>query len=90
MLRYRMNIQGNVQGVGFRYFAQKTALLYSINGWVRNRYDGTVEIDAEGSEINISGFIKSIEKGNRFANVESINLEKKEHIMHYKTFNIID
>ena len=53
MIRYHVNVFGDVQGVGFRYFVLKNASLYGINGWVRNKSDSSVEIDAEGTEINI-------------------------------------
>lgn len=42
-------VEGRVQGVGFRYFTQERAVLLGLNGWVRNRWNGTVELIAEGS-----------------------------------------
>lgn len=88
MQRYHIIVNGYVQGVGFRYFTQKTALLYGICGWVRNRADGTVEIDAEGKETNMVEFLKAIERGNRFADVKSIQKEKLEDMMNYRSFDI--
>jgi len=90
MLRYHIIIHGDVQGVGFRYFTQKNASLYGINGWVRNKIDGTVEIDAEGSETNMTEFIKAVERGNRYSLVESANTEKLSDMKNYKSFNIVD
>ena len=90
MLHYHIIIHGDVQGVGFRYFTQKNALFYGINGWVRNKIDGTVEIDAEGSEINMTEFIKAVERGNRYSLVESTNTEKLSDMENYKSFNIVD
>ena len=90
MLHYHFIIRGDVQGVGFRYFTQKNASLYGINGWVRNKIDGTVEIDAEGSETNMTEFIKDVERGNRYSLVESINTEKLSDMEYYKSFHIIE
>ena len=44
----RFLVSGVVQGVGFRYYTQKQALSLTLVGWVRNRPDGTVEIEARG------------------------------------------
>ena len=88
-MHYHIIIYGDIQGVGFRYFIQKTALLYGINGWVRNKSDGTVEIDAEGSELNMVQFFNVAAKGNRFSRVESINKERSNDIIGYKSFDII-
>ena len=90
MLHYHFIIRGDVQGVGFRYFTQKNASLYGINGWVRNKIDGTVEIDAEGSETNMTEFIKAVERGNRYSLVESINTEKLSDMEYYKSFHIVE
>jgi acylphosphatase len=73
MIRYRIIVKGDVQGVGFRFFTQKTALIYGVNGWVKNKYDGSVEIDAEGSECSIAGFIEAIQQGSRYSRVESVS-----------------
>lgn len=35
-------VTGHVQGVGYRYFAQRAALALEVTGWVRNEYDGSV------------------------------------------------
>lgn len=90
MLRYHIVVCGDVQGVGFRYYTQKSALLYGISGWVRNRADGTVEIDAEGEEANISGFIAAVGRGNSFSNVESTDIQRIKDPANYRTFEIAD
>lgn len=89
MIRYHIIIYGDVQGVGFRYFTRKNAFLYNINGWVRNKSDGTVEIDAEGSEPDMAEFIKVLESGNMNSSIESINIEKLPDMKHYSSFNIV-
>ncbi|MFN4215428.1 acylphosphatase [Exiguobacterium sp.] len=68
----RLIVSGRVQGVGFRYFAQSTALAYKLKGWVRNLSDGTVEIHVEGEESNYESFKQALRDGNRFVGVEHI------------------
>lgn len=50
MIAKRIRVYGLVQGVGFRWFTCREANLLGITGWVRNRFDGSVEIQAQGSE----------------------------------------
>ncbi len=90
MISVHIVVRGDVQGVGFRYFTQKSAQLFGINGWVLNKSDGTVEIDAEGSAAAMDNFIAAIKKGNRFSVVEAADTEFKKEIMHYRSFEIID
>jgi acylphosphatase len=90
MVRYNIIVNGYVQGVGFRYFVRITASNYGINGWVRNKMNGTVEIDAEGNEINMNKFIEVIKKGNRFSEVEDISINEIRSYENYRDFNIVD
>lgn len=68
----RLIVSGHVQGVGFRYFTQSTALAYKVKGWVRNLSDGTVEIHAEAEEEQFDAFKQALRDGNRFVGVERI------------------
>lgn len=54
---------GDVQGVGFRYRAYHAAAYYGISGWVKNCYDGSVELEAEGTPKEIDDMLLAIEKG---------------------------
>jgi acylphosphatase len=65
---------GKVQGVGFRYFTQATARRYGLVGWVRNKYDGTVEIYAEGSKLKIDAFLKVIRQGSSSSHVRKVKV----------------
>ncbi len=42
-------VDGRVQGVGFRMFVQRSAAALGLTGWVRNKYDGRVEVWSEGT-----------------------------------------
>jgi len=54
---------GKVQGVGFRFTAERIARSYRVDGWIRNVPDGRVELMAEGDEEELSRLLKEIETG---------------------------
>ena len=71
-------IRGDVQGVGYRFFAQRAAARHQIVGYVRNCADGTVEALAEGPENRVEAFKHDLATGPEWAVVdqlEEINLE---------------
>ncbi len=51
---------GSVQGVGFRFAAERAASSLSLTGWVRNLRDGRVEIMCEGSDKALKDFLQRI------------------------------
>ena len=57
-VRKHFIFQGYVQGVGFRYRAYRAAESRGITGWVRNCWDGSVEMEAEGTERDIDDLIE--------------------------------
>lgn len=56
-VRKHIDFYGRVQGVGFRYYAVQKAEQLGLAGWVRNRYDGSVEMEVEGAEADIDQLI---------------------------------
>ncbi len=66
-------VHGFVQGVGFRYFVLQRAQLLHLTGWVRNLYDGTVEIQAEGSEDKLRQLLEVLTQGPRGARVTRLD-----------------
>jgi acylphosphatase len=71
-------IKGEVQGVGYRFFAQRAAARHQIVGYVRNCPDGSVEAWAEGPASNVEAFKQDLATGPQWAvvdQVEEINLE---------------
>jgi acylphosphatase len=83
-----VNVSGNVQGVGFRYFSQMKAVQYNIRGWVRNCEDGSVEIVAEGTEDNLQLYLEDVRKGNPFSTVDDIMVKEIDEIKGYHSFKI--
>lgn len=70
----RMRISGSVQGVGFRAFAVAAAGARSLDGWVRNRSDGTVEILVSGPTTAIEEFVGVCVRGPEGARVTNIEM----------------
>ena len=61
--RVVVTVRGVVQGVGFRWFVQRTAGGLELSGWVRNRADGAVEFVAEGDAAAITELLGAVEQG---------------------------
>ena len=60
MKRLQAVFHGRVQGVGFRYTAEKLAQRFSVTGYVCNQENGTVELMVEGNEKELRELLKSI------------------------------
>jgi acylphosphatase len=71
--RARLRVYGVVQGVGYRYFVRKAATELGLQGVVRNRSDGSVEVVAEGERSAINALIDQLKVGPRYASVERID-----------------
>lgn len=67
-------VRGQVQGVGFRYFAQRTAAGLGLRGYVRNRPDGAVEVVAEGPHPMLEELLHRLERGPSEAHVEQVEV----------------
>jgi acylphosphatase len=67
-----LSIQGRVQGVGFRFFAQDAAQELGLAGWVRNLPDGSVEAYAEGRKEALEAWISRLRLGPPLSRIEAI------------------
>ena len=56
----RVYYSGSVQGVGFRFAAERAAASLGLRGWVRNLRDGRVEVMCEGNEAALKEFLAKI------------------------------
>lgn len=68
-----VRISGRVQGVGYRYFAERTASALGLTGWVRNLPNGEVEAEVEGSKPAIESWIKQLREGPPLAQVDRLD-----------------
>jgi acylphosphatase len=68
-------VRGRVQGVGFRYTTQHEARKLGLSGWVRNRVDGTVEVEAEGAPEALETFLSFLHRGPLGAHVDGVDAE---------------
>ncbi len=74
----RFRIEGFVQAVGYRNFAIDEARRLGLNGWIRNRSDGTVEVLASGETKKIEAFAQACMRGPRGARVTSVEMHDAE------------
>jgi acylphosphatase len=68
----RVLIRGHVQGVGYRYWTRRTATARGLEGWVRNRSEGSVEAVFSGPEQAVAEMIALCRRGPGAARVESV------------------
>ncbi len=87
MIARRYFIRGRVQGIGYRYFAQRAAEQLHVNGYARNLDDGRVEVYAVGTREQLSDLAGMLWKGPRFADVRGVE-EQEAGVQQYDTFHI--
>lgn len=86
---YKIIIEGRVQGVGFRYFAQSRANIRSVNGSIKNCTLGNVEIIACGTQQNIDTFILDLYKGPPLSRIHNLNISELSSYIRHENFKII-
>ena len=84
----RFFVSGDVQGVGFRFFAQRAAARHQIVGFVKNLDDGRVEALAEGPVKSVEGFKHDLATGPRFSSVDHIEEINLDPTGSYSSFRI--
>ena len=87
--RVRLIIKGRVQGVWFRDSTRRKARELGIYGWVKNRFDGDVEVLAEGDEANIKELIKWCNQGPPHASVSNVDDIDEKWLGEFDSFNIV-
>ena len=74
-VRLHAVVHGEVQGVGYRYFARREAQSRGLVGWVRNREDGAVEVLVEGERSRLESLLIALQRGPTAAQVERVDCE---------------
>ncbi|PLS29231.1 acylphosphatase [Bifidobacterium parmae] len=77
IIRVHAVVTGMVQGVGFRYFVvMRVRAIGGLSGWVRNRYDGSVEVEAQGPRGSVAQLISALKTGPRWSQVEHVEVRE--------------
>ena len=71
----KITVKGIVQGVGYRWYADRTARKYNVKGYVENFPDASVFLEVEGEQELIEELVQELRKGPRAASVEDIIVE---------------
>jgi acylphosphatase len=85
---YKICVTGRVQGVGFRWSASNEAKNRGINGFIKNLSDGSVYIEAEGYEQQVTAFVEWCRRGTGLSFVESVEVNSLPPV-NYIDFRIV-
>ena len=88
MKRYEIMIKGKVQGIGYRNFVRLKASRLNIKGFVKNIGSDSVEIVAEGNEIELNKFKQEVHRGPINAHIKEFNLKEKKTTGEFSSFEI--
>ena len=88
-IRVRIIIQGRVQGVWFRDSTRREAMGLGVNGWVKNRRDGSVEVLAEGPEERVTQLVTWCHHGPSYARVTDVHQSKEAWQGNFDSFDIV-
>ena len=87
--RLHAHVEGQVQGVGFRYYVLEHAQSLQITGWVRNTYRGEVELVAEGSQEQLERLLRQVQRGPSMSYVSNVHVSWEEPTGDYDRFQVI-
>lgn len=84
----KLLITGKVQGVGYRFFAQRSAARHQVRGYIKNLEDGSVEALVIGEQDQVDGFKDDLLAGPAYAKVDMMEEFVVEPDAHFLTFRI--
>lgn len=87
-IRAQVLIEGRVQGVFFRAETRTVARQHDLTGWVKNRYDGSVEAVFEGEEGNVEKALQWCHKGPPHALVTNVTVKREAYTGEFESFDI--
>ncbi|MBW1672642.1 MAG: acylphosphatase [Deltaproteobacteria bacterium] len=87
-IRAHLIIEGRVQGVWFRDSTRNEATRLNLTGWVKNRFDGSVELVAEGSREEVKKLIEWCHHGPPGARVTMVHEIKEDYTGNFDSFRI--
>lgn len=80
----RFYVSGRVQGVGYRFFAERIAGSLQISGYVRNLHDGRVEVYAIGGAAQLDALRNALQRGPRMAAVDRVDEEEADFLRKFE------
>jgi len=86
--RIHVFLSGRVQGVFFRDFTRRWAQILGLTGWVRNVFDGRVEVVAEGEEEKLKMLLEKLKEGPPLARVENMEVSWEDYKEEFNDFTI--
>lgn len=86
--RLEAKIRGTVQGVGFRAFVMREARSLGLTGYVKNEYDGSVEVIAEGWREELERLLSELRRGPRSASVSDVKASWSEPSREFEDFRV--
>ena len=86
--RLHATVFGRVQGVSFRFYTRDTATELGLTGWVANRFDGSVEVVAEGQRPALDQLLEFLRQGPPMARVDQVLHEFRPATGEFKRFAI--
>ena len=89
LVRVRAFAGGLVQGVAYRFFAEKYANALGITGWIRNLTDGRVEVLAEGTAEGIESFLARLREGPRQARIDGLDVRRERATGEFSDFRVV-
>ncbi len=87
-VRAHVIIEGRVQGVLFRHYTKEMASKYRLKGWVKNRYDGSVEAVFEGDKEKVNQMIQWCHQGPSQAKVTNVHETWEDYRGEFADFSI--
>ena len=87
-IRAHLIIEGRVQGVWFRDSTRNEATRLNLTGWVKNRFDGSVELIAEGAREEVKKLIEWCHHGPPGARVTMVHEIKEDYTGEFDSFRI--
>jgi acylphosphatase len=86
--RAHLIIEGRVQGVWFRESTREEAARLGLYGWVKNRFDGSVEVIAEGSREKVERLVEWCHHGPPAARVRRVHEIKEDYTGEFDSFQV--
>jgi acylphosphatase len=87
-IRAEAVVRGQVQGVGFRVFAARTAMGLGLGGWVANEPDGSVRCAVEGPEPAVETFLRGLAQGPLGSDVAAVEIARLPSAGPFERFEI--